>query len=44
MEYENSLPVKLLLLDFYMVTTINELKLREFIKKINEFYIKQYRQ
>lgn len=43
MEYENSLEVKLLLLDFYLLVKITKLKLMEYIKKVNAFFVKQCR-
>lgn len=43
MEYENSLPIKILLLDFFMLAKITLLKLKEYVKKVNEYYIKQHK-
>ena len=43
MEYENSLPTKLLLLQFYLLAKVTKLKLMEYVKKVNEFYVKQHR-
>ena len=42
MEYENSLPIKLLLLEFYLLAKVTKLKLMEYVKKVNEFYVKQH--
>jgi hypothetical protein len=42
-EYENSLEVKLLLLDFYLLVKITKLKLMEYVKKVNAFFVKQSR-
>lgn len=42
MQYENSLEIKLLLLDFYLLAKISKLKLMEYVRKVNAFFVKQH--
>ena len=40
---EDSITVKLILLDFYMMKSMTELKLKEYTRDLNKYYLQQFK-